>query len=237
MAKDPAFLFYPGDWQGGTMLLSRHQKGCYMDLLIAQFHSGPLSLEEIKAVLGADFGQAWPYLLKKFVTNGDGLFFNERLATEVEKRKNFSESRRRNASNKNPASAEHVLQHMHEHMENENRNEDIVKDRGSGKGWKNMPADAEMDLSLPEIKSGAIIQHFRISKNINVTVNQVHGLWSVFKAQNFTGERYYASANQVYSHFINWCKSQEVKIDVGIESSPSISIREQRAADLLNSIE
>lgn len=101
MAKDPAFLFYPGDWQGGTMLLSRHQKGCYMDLLIAQFHSGPLSLEEIKAVLSSDFGHAWPALSKKFITNEKGLFFNERMATEIEKRKKFSDSRRKSLDIKN----------------------------------------------------------------------------------------------------------------------------------------
>ena len=29
MAKDPTFLFYTGDWLGGTMVLTRHQKGCY----------------------------------------------------------------------------------------------------------------------------------------------------------------------------------------------------------------
>lgn len=101
MAKDPAFLFYPGDWQGGTMLLSRHQKGCYMDLLIAQFHAGPLSLEEVKAVLGSDFGQVWPTLSKKFKTNQTGLFFNERMATEIEKRKKFSETRRKSLDIKN----------------------------------------------------------------------------------------------------------------------------------------
>jgi len=37
MAKDPAFLFYPGDWQLGTMHLTLLEKGCYMELLVLQF--------------------------------------------------------------------------------------------------------------------------------------------------------------------------------------------------------
>lgn len=88
MAKDPAFLFYPGDWMGGTMILNRHQKGCYMDLLIAQFNNGPLSLETIKTILGQDQA-SWTVLSKKFKQDSSGNFFNERLVTEIEKRKEY----------------------------------------------------------------------------------------------------------------------------------------------------
>lgn len=88
MAKDPAFLFYPNDWLGGTMTLTRHQKGCYIDLLVAQFNSGPLSLEKIKTLLGADYGSSWPTLQEKF-TYEEGRFFNERLETEKVKRRDY----------------------------------------------------------------------------------------------------------------------------------------------------
>lgn len=94
MAKDPAFLFYPGDWQGGTMTFSRFLKGCYIDVLIAQFNNGHLSLDEIKTVLGSDFGQAWPTLQKKFVQDENGLWFNEKLEHETKRRREYTESRR-----------------------------------------------------------------------------------------------------------------------------------------------
>lgn len=94
MAKDPAVLWYWNDWGGGTRTLSRHLKGCYIDLLEAQFNSGHLSLEEIKTVLGADFGNAWPTLQKKFKKDENGLFFNDRTEQEILKRKAFTESRR-----------------------------------------------------------------------------------------------------------------------------------------------
>ncbi len=100
MAKDPAFLFYPGDWQGGTSTFSRFLKGCYMDVLIAQFNNGHLSLDEIKTVLGSDFGTAWPTLQKKFVADVKGLMFNEKLDNEITKRRLYSESRRENRKKK-----------------------------------------------------------------------------------------------------------------------------------------
>ena len=65
MAKDPAFLFYPGDWLGGTMTFNREQKGAYMDLLMVQFNSGHMCLDDIKAVLGPDFDTMWERKLKK----------------------------------------------------------------------------------------------------------------------------------------------------------------------------
>lgn len=110
MGKDPGVSWVFNDWQGGTMTLSRHQKGCYMDLLTAQFNNGHLSLEEIKTVLGSDFGSSWPTLQKKFKVDSDNLFFNERLEFEITKRKSFNKTRRDNAkSNKSePILDEHM---------------------------------------------------------------------------------------------------------------------------------
>lgn len=85
MAKDPAINWYFDNWGGGTKTMSRFLKGCYIDLLDAQFHSGHLSLEDIKNVLGADFS-SWQTLQKKFITDVHGLFFNERLDREIQKR-------------------------------------------------------------------------------------------------------------------------------------------------------
>lgn len=113
MAKDPAVLWYFNDWHGGTFTLGRHQKGCYMDLLYAQFNSGHLSLDEIKTVLGSDFGQTWPTLQKKFVKDEiTGLFYNERLVFEAEKRRSYSSSRRTNLSGDKKTKTPHMDAHM-----------------------------------------------------------------------------------------------------------------------------
>lgn len=128
MAKDPAFLFYPGDWLGGTITLSRLQKGCYMDLLVAQFNNGPLSLEKIRTVLGQDQA-TWTVLSSKFKQDSDGLFYNERLATEVEKRKGYIESRTLNGMKKGKAYALAHGKHMVKLPENENKDENIIQIR------------------------------------------------------------------------------------------------------------
>lgn len=112
MAKDPAVLWYWNDWNGGTVTLNRHLKGCYMDLLHAQFNNGNLSLSEIKTVLASDFGLAWPTLQKKFKQDENGNFYNERLVTESIKRKSYTKSRRDNLNGDS-------------HMENENEIENL----------------------------------------------------------------------------------------------------------------
>ena len=99
--KDPAFLFYPGDWLGGTMLFSRRQKGAYMDLLMTQFNNGHMTLNQIKTILGKEDSHLWEEILEsKFIRDDDGLFFNDRLQLEKNKRMKFTQSRRDNRSGK-----------------------------------------------------------------------------------------------------------------------------------------
>jgi len=101
-------------------------KGCYIDLLISQFNHGPLSSDTIKTVLGQDQAN-WTVLSSKFKQTAEGLWYNERLATEVEKRKKFSESRRANVNKRyGKSTSEHTSDvHMNLHMENRNRNRNI----------------------------------------------------------------------------------------------------------------
>lgn len=143
MAKDPAFLFYPGDWQGGTATMTRHLKGCYMDLLIAQFNNGPLSLEEIRTVLGQDQAN-WTVLSKKFKQDEHGLFYNEKLATEIKKRAEYSQKQKDRIvahweKVKNDPS--YIPRNNHGTtavvpLENGNENKDVIKNkvRKGGKG-------------------------------------------------------------------------------------------------------
>jgi len=98
-SKDPALLFYPGDWTQGTLLFTREQKGAYLDLLVTQFNNGHLSLDDIRQVLGPDFDKMWECRLsRKFKTDVNGLFFNERWEYEMLRRKKFTQSRKNNLS-------------------------------------------------------------------------------------------------------------------------------------------
>jgi uncharacterized protein YdaU (DUF1376 family) len=132
MAKDPAFLFYPGDWLGGTLTFSRSHKGAYMDLLMVQFNSGHMALQDVQTVLGeTDFSKMWEQKLKaKFTEDAQGKFYNEKLENEILKRKNYTNSRRKNLNSeahkeqhKGTYIKTHMESHMQQHMENENENE------------------------------------------------------------------------------------------------------------------
>jgi hypothetical protein len=122
MSKDPAFLFYPGDWLGGTMGMSFEQKGCYLELLMMQFNNGRFTEAQAKQVLSVCFDYAWPTLKVKF--NSDGTYYwNNRLQEEIEKRKSFIESRR--LSGLTPKKKKAYAKHTHKRTENENENENI----------------------------------------------------------------------------------------------------------------
>jgi uncharacterized protein YdaU (DUF1376 family) len=136
MAKDPAFLFYPGDWLGGTMLFTRHHKGAYMDILMAQFNNGHMSEKQIKIVLGKDDEHLWEEVLKsKFVQDEAGNYYNQKLDNEINKRRKFTQSRKdnlQNAKNKD----NHMDSHMDKHMENENENVIVIDIKKGGVGEK-----------------------------------------------------------------------------------------------------
>lgn len=199
MAKDPAFLFYPGDWQGGTMTMTRHLKGCYIDLLMAQFNSGPLSLEEIKTVLGTDQA-SWTVLSKKFKKTDSGLFFNERLEAEKTKRSAYSNSRRNNR-NKDMKSDmnNHINNHMISHMENENINGN--KDPSFEKSEKLF-----FDLTTAEIQNTIEYEDRVVQKKFSS--EDLRSFWVAFKVQYCND--FYVSRVRVVQHFRDWLKKQSV---------------------------
>ena len=118
MAKDPAFLFYPNDYLGGTMGMTFEQKGAYMELLMLQFNRGHMT----KHMMGQVVGQLLDGILDKFEIDEQGLYFNKRLEDEQERRKSFVNSRlnNRTGANQHTKKEGHTLGHMTSHMENEN---------------------------------------------------------------------------------------------------------------------
>lgn len=92
MAKDPAVLFYTSDFLTGCALMSMAQRGKYITLLCLQHQQGHLSEEDMLDVCGAHDAKIW----KKFKQDEDGLFYNERMDEEAEKRRNFIDKQTEN---------------------------------------------------------------------------------------------------------------------------------------------
>ena len=142
MAKDPAFLFYPNDYIGGTMGMTFEQKGAYIELLMLQFNRGHMDAHMISHTVG----QLWDVIKSKFIKDENGLWYNERLDIEKTKRKAFSESRRNNIKGKNQYNKGHMTTHM------ENEDEDVNESLNENKNEKlEMPFNSEKFIKYWEL--------------------------------------------------------------------------------------
>lgn len=115
MAKDPAFLFYPGDFTTGTQFLTDEQVGKYIRLLMAQHQLGHLE-EKHMIMICKTYDKD---VFNKFDRDSEGLYYNKRLEDEIVKRKKYTESRSNNRSSKN-----NISKTYDEHMEDKNKNID-----------------------------------------------------------------------------------------------------------------
>lgn len=120
MAKDPAFLFYPGDFSTGTQFFSDEQVGKYMRLLMAQHQHGHLTENQVIFICKSYDKD----IMSKFTKDSKGLWYNERLEIEIEKRKNYVLSRSKNKEGK---TKEKIISKSYDpHMENENENRNDI---------------------------------------------------------------------------------------------------------------
>jgi len=123
MAKDPAFLFYPNDYIGGTMGMTFEEKGAYIEILMLQFNRGHMTSH----MIGQLVGQLWESIKCKFVQDEQGLWYNIRLDQEKDKRMSFTQSRRNNIKGLNQHTIGHMTSHMEDVNEDVNRNINKVK--------------------------------------------------------------------------------------------------------------
>ena len=128
MAQDPAFLFYFQDFLVGTDDMDNHEVGAYIRCLCHQAAKGCITEKHMmKICLRQD---VYETVSSKFVRGEDGNYCNNRLSSEISKRKAFAESRRNNRLKKTSdkhmsKTSETYVQHMEN--ENENENKDVIK--------------------------------------------------------------------------------------------------------------
>ena len=93
MAKDPAFLFYYQDFLVGTDDMSNDEVGAYIRCLCHQAAKSSISEKRMmKICLRQD---VYETVSSKFVRGEDGNYCNDRLASEISKRKAIAESRQK----------------------------------------------------------------------------------------------------------------------------------------------
>ncbi len=117
MAKDPAVLFYTSDFLSTTQGLTLEEIGMLIKLLCIQHQTGHITEKTVKIAVGTVSND----VLAFFKRDEKGLLYNERMEEEINKRKAFSESRRKNGSKIKTKRS--ICEASALHMENENVNE------------------------------------------------------------------------------------------------------------------
>lgn len=93
MGKDPAFLFYSSDFLSGVSDLTMKERGQFITLLCLQHQKGGLTQKAIDITVP----NVSEDVLIRFKKRDDGLFYNDRLELERDKRLKHSEKQRQRA--------------------------------------------------------------------------------------------------------------------------------------------
>jgi hypothetical protein len=169
--KDPAFLFYSSDFLTGTYFLNDTQVGKFIRLLCFHHQKGRLTKEHmLKICLTYDKD-----IFDLFTKDENGLYFNERLESEVDRRKKYSESRRSNRKKKtkNEVPVLNISKTYDQHMETETETENITITKTEVEIWPsfedfwdlyNKKVGSKSKLikkweSLTDLDRGLIIEH------------------------------------------------------------------------------
>ena len=119
MAKDPALLFYTSDFLTETFFMTNEEKGQYITLICLQHQFGYLSKNDLLRV-GNPTSEK---VLEKF-TEIDGKFYNLKTKEEAERRRAYSESRKKNRqSTDNQSKRKNISKSYEKHMETETETE------------------------------------------------------------------------------------------------------------------
>ncbi|MCE5212621.1 MAG: hypothetical protein LLG40_13845 [Deltaproteobacteria bacterium] len=132
MSKDPAFLFYPGDYLRDTQNFNEHQQVAYDRIMCEHMRNICITQSQLNFFTKRLNEQEKEEFLT-YLTKVDGGFCIEWVAESIEKRRVYSEGRRVNRSKKE----NNICESYDEHMEIEIENEiEDINNKESGKKKK-----------------------------------------------------------------------------------------------------
>ena len=141
MSKDPAVLFYPNDFIASTALWSDADAGLYIRLLCYQHINGGIQPEDFEQLCGDN-----RRVRAKFVKHEDGLYYNERMLKETNKRYAYIQSRQANGE-KGGRPKNHMDNHMDNHMRNRYRNDISILESNTSLGEEKGGVGEEEDAN------------------------------------------------------------------------------------------
>lgn len=185
---------------------------CIVEMLYEE--GGYLMLDECERIafeLRTDCDKIKSVINSSLFVNDKEKFWSESVLGRLNIRKEKSEKAAKSA-NERWNNKKGMRTHSERIEENKKRNaikeSKVNKNKVNESNFIKMPLPEHFN-GLPEIKVGASIELIRITANKNVTEKDVKDIWEVFKIQNLTGKKFYPDEDSVYSHFINWVKTQK----------------------------
>jgi hypothetical protein len=126
MSKDPAFLFYPGDYLRDTQVLSEESQVAYDRIMCEHMRNICISQQRLKFFIKRLNDDQQEEIMSVLEESADG-FQIPWVAESITKRKAYSESRRKNRASKSNKHMSNISSSYVSHMENENENvNDII---------------------------------------------------------------------------------------------------------------
>lgn len=194
MSKDPAFLFYPGDYLRDTQCLSEACQVAYDRIMCEHMRNICITQEQLNFFtkrLTLEEKNELMFILKKIP---DG-FQIEWVAESIVKRKEYSTSRSKNRTS-NPK--KDMLTYV-EHMVNENENENkdkILKININSINvnlWENIKSSLFNDFRWIE----------KFCRDKNLTQNKLQDIMQEF-INDIELKEDYKELKELKSHFTNW---------------------------------
>ena len=206
MAKDPAFLFYPGDYLRDTQCLSERTQVAYDRIMCEHMRNTSTDMKNITVSqekvnffikrLTDDEKQELFTVLEK---NGDGYQIYW-VAESIADRRSYSESRSKNRKKKDETHENTSL-----HMEDEIEDDNTVLIKGGKFSDFNLNFTDALKQSCLEILSRS-----KFGTKDVVTADHVENFFGIFCKTYEKSTEYYKDEEAVWLHFKRWLPKQKI---------------------------
>ena len=190
MAKDPAFLFYPGDYLRDTQCLSEQSQVAYDRIMCEHMRNICITQQQLKFFtkrLTEDEREELDMILTKI----DGGYQIDWVVDSILKRRAYSESRRKNRKSK----AKKISKTYDSHMENENEiDNSIVITNDNIK-------ELENNFSMKE----------EVGRMLKTTPKIVDNLLTEFIQEQKASDTLNRPMGDLRHHFVQWSKKTHKK--------------------------
>ena len=150
MSKDPAFLFYPGDYLRDTQCLSESVQVAYDRIMCEHMRNICISQQQLN-FFTKRLSDMEREELMMVLSEVDGGYQITWVAESIVKRKAYSESRSKNRSSSSKNISKTYVEHMENEIENENRDvTTIEKQKKKSENFVYPNVSDKMKLSIAE---------------------------------------------------------------------------------------